>query len=94
MEADFIARDIKAAVENGELSYNDCACLYRTNAQSRAIEEKLIQNNIPYKLIGGVNFYQRKEVKDMLAYLKTIDNGRDDVAVKRIINVRVGDNLN
>ena len=87
MEADFIARDIKAAVENGELSYNDCACLYRTNAQSRAIEEKLIQNNIPYKLIGGVNFYQRKEVKDMLAYLKTIDNGRDDVAVKRIINV-------
>ena len=87
MEAEFIARDIRDAVESGELSYNDCACLYRTNAQSRAIEEKLIQNNIPYKLIGGVNFYQRKEVKDMLAYLKTIDNGRDDVAVKRIINI-------
>ena len=87
MEAEFIARDIKDAVESGEVVYNDCACLYRTNAQSRAIEEKLIQNNIPYKLIGGVNFYQRKEVKDMLAYLKTIDNGRDDVAVKRIINI-------
>lgn len=86
-EAEFIARDIKNGVESGNVSYNDCACLYRTNAQSRLIEEKLIQNNVPYKLIGGVNFYQRKEVKDMLAYLKTIDNGRDDVAVKRIINV-------
>ena len=86
-EAEFIARDIKNGVESGSVAYNDCACLYRTNAQSRLIEEKLIQNNIPYKLIGGVNFYQRKEVKDMLAYLKTIDNGRDDVAVKRIINV-------
>lgn len=86
-EAEFIARDIKKSVESGESTYNQCACLYRTNAQSRLIEEKLIQNNIPYKLIGGVNFYQRKEVKDMLAYLKTIDNGRDDVAVKRIINV-------
>ncbi len=87
MEAEFIARDIRDGVEAGDVTYNDCACLYRTNAQSRLIEEKLIQNNIPYKLIGGVNFYQRKEVKDMLAYLKTIDNGRDDVAVKRIINI-------
>ena len=87
MEAEFIAKDIRDGVEAGEVTYNDCACLYRTNAQSRLIEEKLIQNNIPYKLIGGVNFYQRKEVKDMLAYLKTIDNGRDDVAVKRIINI-------
>ena len=87
MEADYIARDIRDGVETGAITYSDCACLYRTNAQSRLIEEKLIQNNIPYKLIGGVNFYQRKEVKDMLAYLKTIDNGRDDVAVKRIINV-------
>lgn len=86
-EAEFIARDIKKNVESGDMEYKDCACLYRTNAQSRLIEEKLIQNNVPYKLIGGVNFYQRKEVKDMLAYLKTIDNGRDDIAVKRIINV-------
>ena len=86
-EAEFIARDIRNSVESGEYSYNSYACLYRTNAQSRLIEEKLIQNNVPYKLVGGVNFYQRKEVKDMLAYLKTIDNGRDDVAVKRIINV-------
>ncbi|MBQ6814158.1 MAG: DNA helicase PcrA [Lachnospiraceae bacterium] len=86
-EAEYIARDIRQGVSSGEFSYSDHACLYRTNAQSRLIEEKLIQNNVPYKLIGGVNFYQRKEVKDMLAYLKTIDNGRDDVAVKRIINV-------
>lgn len=86
-EAEYIAREIKNAVEQGDASLRDFACLYRTNAQSRLIEEKLLQNNVPYKLIGGVNFYQRKEVKDMLAYLKTIDNARDDVAVKRIINV-------
>ncbi len=86
-EAEYIARDIRNNVQSGEYAYNSHACLYRTNAQSRLIEEKLIQNNVPYKLVGGVNFYQRKEVKDMLAYLKTIDNGRDDVAVKRIINV-------
>ncbi len=86
-EAEFIANDIRSNVAKGEFSYSGQACLYRTNAQSRLLEEKLIQNNIPYKLVGGVNFYQRKEVKDMLAYLKTIDNGRDDVAVKRIINV-------
>ena len=86
-EAEFVASEIKKNVESGKKSYNDYACLYRTNAQSRMLEEKLIQNNVPYKLIGGVNFYQRKEVKDMLAYLKTIDNGRDDVAVKRIINI-------
>ncbi len=86
-EAEYIAREIKSAVEEGDASLKDFACLYRTNAQSRLIEEKLIQQNVPYKLVGGVNFYQRKEVKDMLAYLKTIDNGRDDVAVKRIINV-------
>lgn len=86
-EAEAIARDIKKNAENGIYSYNQCACLYRTNAQSRSIEEKLISLNIPYRLFGGVNFYQRKEVKDMLAYLKTVDNGRDDVAVKRIINI-------
>ncbi len=86
-EAEYIAREIKSNIEHGDASLKDFACLYRTNAQSRLIEEKLLQNNIPYKLVGGVNFYQRKEVKDMLAYLKTIDNGRDDVAVKRIINV-------
>ena len=58
-----------------------------TNAQSRAFEEKCISMNIPYRLIGGVNFYQRQEIKDILAYLKTVDNGKDDIAVRRIINV-------
>lgn len=86
-EADFIARDIMKRVSEGECTYNSNACLYRTNAQSRVIEERLVAFNIPYKLVGGVNFYQRKEIKDMLCYLKTVDNGRDDLAVKRIINV-------
>ena len=61
--------------------------LYRTNAQSRLFEERFIVSNIPYKIVGGVNFYARKEVKDLLAYLKTIDNARDDLAVRRILNV-------
>ena len=67
--------------------YQDCAVLYRTNAQSRLLEEKCILYNVPYRLVGGVNFYQRKEIKDILAYLKTIANGQDDLAVQRIINV-------
>ena len=70
-------------VENSDASYNDFAILYRTNAQSRIFEEKLILRNIPYKIIGSVNFYARKEIKDILAYLKTIDNGLDNIAVKR-----------
>lgn len=86
-EAEGIASDIVKNIEMGKYTYSQCACLYRTNAQSRALEEKLISWNIPYKLFGGVNFYQRKEVKDILAYLKTVDNARDDVAVKRIINI-------
>ena len=67
--------------------YRDCAILYRTNAQSRLFEEKFVVSNIPYKIVGGINFYARKEIKDLLAYLKTIDNGSDDLAVRRIINV-------
>ena len=67
--------------------YDQCAVLYRTNAQSRLLEESFIALNIPYNVVGGVNFYARKEIKDILAYLKTIDNGKDDLAVKRIINV-------
>ena len=82
-EADAIARDILA----GGRSYEDCAVLYRTNAQSRLIEEKCIQHNIPYRLVGGVNFYQRKEIKDILSYLKTVANGQDDLACQRVINV-------
>ena len=82
-EADGIVRDI---LKDGR-DYQDYAVLYRTNAQSRLLEEKCIEHNVPYRLVGGVNFYQRKEIKDVLSYLKTIANGRDDLAVQRIINV-------
>ena len=85
-EADYVAVDIEKQVRAGG-SYSDSAVLYRTNAQSRMFEERFIQENIPYKLVGGVNFYARKEIKDILAYLKTIDNAKDDLAVKRIINL-------
>lgn len=85
-EADFIAEDIKKEVRAGA-SYNDHAVLYRTNAQSRLLEEKFVAMNVPYKIVGSVNFYARREIKDLLAYLKTIDNGMDDIAVRRIINV-------
>lgn len=86
-EADYVARDIARHVRKGDYTYKDCAVLYRTNAQSRLFEERFIASNIPYKIVGGVNFYARKEIKDLLCYLKTIDNGRDDLAVRRIINV-------
>ncbi len=86
-EAEFIASDIGKLKRNGKLSYNDCAVLYRTNAQSRLIEERFVHEGIPYDIVGGTNFYSRREIKDLLAYLKTIDNGSDDIAVKRIINV-------
>ena len=82
-EAEWIVRDI---VKKGG-PWKDYAILYRTNAQSRIFEEKCIAYNLPYRLVGGVNFYQRKEIKDVLCYLKTIANGRDDLAVQRIINV-------
>jgi DNA helicase-2/ATP-dependent DNA helicase PcrA len=86
-EADNISAEIRRSVDNGDATYNEFAILYRTNAQSRLLEEKLIQKNIPYKIIGSINFYARREIKDILAYLKTIDNGLDNIAVKRIINV-------
>ena len=82
-EAEWIVRDI---VKRGG-PWKDYAILYRTNAQSRIFEEKCVAYNLPYRLVGGVNFYQRKEIKDVLCYLKTIANGRDDLAVQRIINV-------
>ena len=85
-EAEFVAEDIEDGVRDGK-AYNDYAILYRTNAQSRIFEEKFVAMNIPYKIVGGVNFYARREIKDLLAYLKTIDNGQDDLAVRRIINV-------
>ena len=86
-EAEYVAGEISKKVRNGEAEYEDFAVLYRTNAQSRLFEEKFLYANIPYKIVGGVNFYSRKEIKDILAYLKTIDNGKDDLAVRRIINV-------
>lgn len=86
-EAEYVAGDINKKVRNGEYCYKNFAILYRTNAQSRIFEEKFIYANIPYKIIGGVNFYARKEIKDLLAYMKTVDNAKDDLAVKRIINV-------
>jgi len=86
-EAEYIISAIKEHVNNGDCTYNSNAVLYRTNAQSRLFEEKLVSANIPYKIVGGVNFYARREIKDLLAYLKTVDNGRDDLAVRRIVNV-------
>ncbi|MGN9017822.1 DNA helicase PcrA [Lachnospiraceae bacterium HCP1S3_C3] len=85
-EAILVADEIDKYVKDNH-AYKDCACLYRTNAQSRLLEEAFMRKNIPYKIVGGVNFYQRKEIKDVLAYLKTVDNGMDDLAVKRIINI-------
>ena len=86
-EAEYIVGDISKKVREHDAQYRDIAILYRTNAQSRLFEEKFLMANIPYKLVGGVNFYARKEIKDLLAYLKTVDNARDDLAVRRIINV-------
>lgn len=86
-EANYIISDIYMKNIDGIYKYKDDAIIYRTNAQSRILEEKLIQKNIPYKIVGGVNFYSRKEIKDVLAYLHVLSNEKDDIAIKRIINV-------
>jgi len=86
-EAEFIAEDIARRCSKEGAFYKDCAVLYRTNAQARLIEERMILEGVPYNVVGGTNFYSRMEIKDILAYLKTIDAGRDEVAVKRILNV-------
>ena len=86
-EAEYIVDDIRKRVREKEYSYHDNVILYRTNAQSRLFEEKFVTANIPYKIVGGINFYARREIKDLLAYLKTVDNGKDDLAVRRIVNV-------
>ncbi len=85
-EAEGVVRTISLLSGRG-VSYEDMAILYRTNAQSRMFEEKLKQKNIPYAIVRGISFYDRKEVKDLMSYLKTVDGGSDDLAVKRIINV-------
>ncbi len=86
-EAGSIADAIAHVVDNGLASYKDFAILYRTNAQSRVFEEKLVMHNVPYRIVGAVNFYQRREIKDLLSYLRTVENGLDDISVKRILNV-------
>ena len=86
-EAEYVVGEITKARRNGDCNYKDCAVLYRTNAQSRLFEEKFLLANVPYKIVGGINFYARKEIKDLLCYLKTISNAKDDVAVRRILNV-------
>lgn len=86
-EAEYIADNVARKKREGVADYGDCAVLFRTNAQARLLEERFVVEGIPYDVVGGTNFYARKEIKDLLAYLKTIDNGRDDLAVKRIINI-------
>lgn len=84
-EASYVTREIRNLVNNG-VSLDDIAVLYRTNAQSRTIEEGFLNSNIPYKIVGSFAFYSRKEIKDLLAYLKLIYNTKDDVSLMRIIN--------
>lgn len=86
-EAEFVADDVARKKRKGIADYGESAVLYRTNAQARMLEERFILEGIPYDVVGGTNFYARREIKDMLAYLKTVDNGKDDVAARRIINV-------
>ena len=85
-EAILIAGDIASTVREKDLSYSEIAILYRTNAQSRSLEESLRGRNIPYKIYGGVSFYQRKEIKDLLAYVRLVVNPKDDEAFRRVIN--------
>lgn len=87
-EADFITEDIRGKLRrDSRLAYRDFAVLYRTNAQARILEERFVMSSIPYRVVGGVNFYARREIKDLLSYLKVIDSGADDLAVRRILNV-------
>ncbi|MBM0067531.1 DNA helicase PcrA [Alkalicoccobacillus gibsonii] len=86
-EAHFIVEQIKDAVQNKDFSYSDIAVLYRTNAQSRIIEEFFVKSNFDYNIVGGTKFYDRKEIKDVLAYLRLISNSDDDISLQRIVNV-------
>jgi len=86
-EGMFVAGEIRRNVEEGRFRYADHAVLYRTNAQSRVIEEILIKSEIPYRIVGGIRFYDRKEIKDMLAYLRLAANPDDDISMERVINV-------
>lgn len=86
-EADFTASEIKKLAREQKLKLSQCCVMYRTNAQSRAIEESLLKNNLPYQLIGGLKFYERKEIKDILAYLRITFNSQDKISIQRVINV-------
>jgi DNA helicase-2/ATP-dependent DNA helicase PcrA len=86
-EAGWITREMGRLHDHGEANWGDMAVFYRTNAQSRAIEEQLVRIGIPYKVVGGTRFYDRKEIKDLLAYLRAVRNRADEVSLKRIINV-------
>ncbi len=85
-EARFVAEEIDALVAGGELTYNDVAVFYRTNNSSRSLEEVFIRAGIPYKVVGGVRFYERKEIRDVVAYLRVLDNPGDAVSMRRILN--------
>jgi DNA helicase-2/ATP-dependent DNA helicase PcrA len=86
-EAQFVVSEIERLVSQGEVALGDCAVMYRTNAQSRAIEEMFVRYGVPYQLVGATRFYQRREIKDTIAYLKLIYNPYDSVSLTRIINV-------
>ncbi|MGE6755890.1 DNA helicase PcrA [Rossellomorea sp. NPDC071047] len=86
-EAQFVTGKIKEMMESGKKKYSDFAILYRTNAQSRVMEEVLLKSNIEYSIVGGIKFYDRKEIKDILAYLRLISNPDDDISLMRVINV-------
>ena len=85
-EARFVAEEIDALADRGEITYNDVAVFYRTNNSSRALEEVFIRAGIPYKVVGGVRFYERKEIRDIVAYLRVLDNPGDSVSMRRILN--------
>ena len=85
-EARFVAEEIDALADKGEISYNDVAVFYRTNNSSRALEEVFIRAGIPYKVVGGVRFYERREIRDIVAYLRVLDNPGDSVSMRRILN--------
>jgi len=85
-EARFVAEEIDALADRGEITYNDVAVFYRTNNSSRALEEVFIRAGIPYKVVGGVRFYERREIRDIVAYLRVLDNPGDSVSMRRILN--------
>ncbi len=85
-EAEFVAREIRQIIQKQQIPYHSFAVLYRTNAQSRSLEEAFLHESLPYKIVGGLKFYQRKEVKDVIAYVRFLANPRDILALERIVN--------